>query len=194
MTRGQLDDEQRKLVEENMKLVPFIIGRYFGSIRQQDDDMMSVGYMALCFAALKFDPSRGIKFSTYAARVIINEMRDYAAQKFKAVIQTGMSETSLNIRPFDDDEDEIIDTIVDTDVDIEKEVFSKMTRDELRELAPLLSRRYFDGYSVNEIAREKRISKQAISYKMTVEGRRLKDKLSAYNPSIPVTAWTRATM
>ena len=173
MTQGQLDDNERKLVEENMRLVPFIIKRYFGPHHLQDDDMMSIGYLALCKAALKYDQNRGVKFTTYASRAIINDLRDDARDKFKPLIQTGMMEASLNQKLTDDDEDEIIDKIADPDVDIEKEVFSRMTCAELRELAPLLSRRYLDGYSINEIAREKRISKQAISNKMTKEGRRL---------------------
>ena len=173
MTQGQLDDNGRKLVEENMRLVPFIIKRYFGPHNLQDDDMMSIGYLALCKAALKYDQNRGVKFTTYASRAIINDLRDDARDKFKPLIQTGMMEASLNQKLTDDDEDEIIDKIVDPDVDIEKEVFSRMTCAELRELAPLLSRRYLDGYSINEIARAKRISKQAISNKMTREGRRL---------------------
>lgn len=64
-----LSDEQRKLVEDNMNLVFYVIHRYNLSLNEQD-----LGFIGLCKAANTFDASKGLKFSTYAVRVIINEI------------------------------------------------------------------------------------------------------------------------
>lgn len=180
-----------------MKLVPFIIGRCYGSTHRMDDDMMSVGYMALCYAALGYDPSCGVKFSTYAAKCIINELRKDARKVFKPAIQTGMAEISLNSKLSEDDEEELLDKIVDHDVNIEIDVIDEMDRKEYEEIAPLLFRRFVDGYSVSDIAKEHGISKQAISRKMSKEGRMLRHRLMTnVQDNIGGTAipWTQATM
>lgn len=63
-----MNDEQRKLAEENMGIVFYTLKKYFGGITA-DEDLVSAGYEGLCIAAEGFDPERG-KFSTYAAQCI----------------------------------------------------------------------------------------------------------------------------
>jgi RNA polymerase sigma-32 factor len=59
-----LEDHQQKLVVENIKIVPWLVRRM--KLRAEDD-LVSVGYIGLCIAAIKFEPDRGIKFASYAA-------------------------------------------------------------------------------------------------------------------------------
>lgn len=70
-----LTDEERALVEENKKLVPFIANKYdwckrvYGSI----DDAIGDGYIALCIAAQTYDAGRGYAFTTYASKLIFRQ-------------------------------------------------------------------------------------------------------------------------
>lgn len=73
----KLDDNKRKLVEDNINLVHFIIRKYFKNATKQYDDYFQTGCLGLCKAALNFDDSRDIKFSTYAASIIIGTIKRY---------------------------------------------------------------------------------------------------------------------
>ena len=69
-----LTDDQRALVEDNMKLVPYMLNKCeipYWKLRAEEDDLMQVGYLALCMAAAAYDSSQG-KFSTYACTAIKN--------------------------------------------------------------------------------------------------------------------------
>lgn len=59
-----LEKWQHDLVLANRGLIKLIAKPYFfGPV---PDDAMSEGYLALCLAAQRFEPSRNLKFSTYA--------------------------------------------------------------------------------------------------------------------------------
>lgn len=69
-----LTDEQRALVEDNMKLVPYMLKRFdvpYQKMISDEDDLMQIGYLALCMAAIAYDAAYG-KFSTYACAAIKN--------------------------------------------------------------------------------------------------------------------------
>ena len=61
-----------ELIEANMKLVPHVMRKYFRVYieRGYEDDIMGCGYLGLVKAADTWDASKGVKFSTYACRVI----------------------------------------------------------------------------------------------------------------------------
>lgn len=62
-----LNDEQRELVINNMKLV-YKIASERGLLK--DQDAVQSGFIGLCKAAEKYDPSRNTKFQTYACVAI----------------------------------------------------------------------------------------------------------------------------
>lgn len=66
-----LTEDQQKLVENNLKLVPFTVHRFMTHIAMEIDEMISIGYMGLCVAAHNYDPSSGNAFSTFAIKYII---------------------------------------------------------------------------------------------------------------------------
>lgn len=61
------------LVTENMKLVPFVVRKYFRP-RSDFEDWVSVGNLGLVKAAKTFDPNQKIAFSTFATKCICNEI------------------------------------------------------------------------------------------------------------------------
>lgn len=65
--------ETEQAVVDNQKLVHFAINRYFPGFHD-DEDIFQVGWIGLWKACIGYDSSRS-KFSTYAVRCIINEIR-----------------------------------------------------------------------------------------------------------------------
>ena len=61
-------------IEDNKKLVHFVINRHFQQFRD-DDDIFQIGLIALSKAISKYDESKG-SFSNYAIRIITNSITD----------------------------------------------------------------------------------------------------------------------
>ncbi|MFJ8043344.1 SigB/SigF/SigG family RNA polymerase sigma factor [Kitasatospora sp. NPDC096147] len=62
------------LVELNLSLVRFALRR-FGSHRENTEDLMQVGAVGLIKAIDRFDPERGVEFTTFAIPTILGELR-----------------------------------------------------------------------------------------------------------------------
>ena len=76
-----MDKKQQRLVEDNLQVVKLAIHK---NIIVNDnlygfeyDDLYQEGCIWLCKAAVSFDKTRNVKFSTYAERVVINGLRTY---------------------------------------------------------------------------------------------------------------------
>lgn len=68
--QGDLSARTR-LVAHNLRLVAHIVKKYYAGTNDQDD-LISIGTIGLIKAANTFDNSKGIRFSSYAARCIEN--------------------------------------------------------------------------------------------------------------------------
>ncbi|TCL65878.1 RNA polymerase sigma factor (sigma-70 family) [Hydrogenispora ethanolica] len=75
---------QQKTVEDNMPLVWYVLKKYFPK-HCTNEDVFQIGCLGLCRAAAKFDPERGVAFSTYAAVCIISEIRHYFRESHRHV-------------------------------------------------------------------------------------------------------------
>ncbi|MFJ8043744.1 RNA polymerase sigma factor SigF [Kitasatospora sp. NPDC096147] len=62
------------LVELNLSLVRFVLRR-FGSHRENTEDLMQVGSVGLIKAIDRFEPERGVEFTTFAVPTILGEIR-----------------------------------------------------------------------------------------------------------------------
>ena len=67
-----LSKEQESLVLENQRLVHYLVRKIGGD--DDYDDMVSIGTFGLIKAAATFDAGKGIRFATYAAKCINNEI------------------------------------------------------------------------------------------------------------------------
>ena len=71
-----MTEEQTRLVEENTRLVGFVLRRYFPNTPGfEREDLFQIGCLGLAKAAKTFDPEKGFTFASYACRVIINQIR-----------------------------------------------------------------------------------------------------------------------
>lgn len=71
-----------QLFQDNQNLVKFCYNKYIKYRSISDtEDIMQQGMLALWKAALQYDESKGIAFSTYATHYISGYMRQYARDK-----------------------------------------------------------------------------------------------------------------
>lgn len=74
---NSLTDEQKKLVEENVRLAYYMAQKWMNQLaprRFDPDELRSLCALALCKAARAFDEEKGVKFATFAARCMDNEV------------------------------------------------------------------------------------------------------------------------
>lgn len=76
-----MNKKQQRLVEDNLQVVKMAIHKYIivndSLYGFEYDDLYQEGCIWLCKAAVSFDETRNVKFSTYAERVVINGLRTY---------------------------------------------------------------------------------------------------------------------
>ena len=75
--RAQDGEEETKqtLIEENLPLIRSVVKRFKG--RLEYDDLMQLGAMGFLKAVAGFDPSFGVRFSTYAVPMIMGEIKRF---------------------------------------------------------------------------------------------------------------------
>ncbi len=64
-------EARRLLIEHNLRLVAHIVKKYYTQADEQED-LISIGTIGLIKAIGSFDPSKGARLPTYAARCIEN--------------------------------------------------------------------------------------------------------------------------
>lgn len=66
-------EARNKLIEHNLRLVAHIAKKYSGSVRDHED-LLSIGTIGLIKGISSFDPTKGTRLATYAARCVDNEI------------------------------------------------------------------------------------------------------------------------
>ena len=68
----QGDEEARNiLIERNLRLVAHIMKKYYAQVSDQED-LISIGTIGLIKGITTFDPAKGARLATYAARCVEN--------------------------------------------------------------------------------------------------------------------------
>lgn len=109
-------EAKQKLVEHNMRLVAHVAKKYYNS---EDDmeDMISIGTIGLLKAVDTYNPGKGSKLATYAARCIDNELLMYFRGKKKRAKDIsiyepiGTDKEGNQIHLFDVLEEESVDVV-----------------------------------------------------------------------------------
>ena len=109
-------EAKRKLVEHNMRLVAHVAKKYYNS---EDDmeDLISIGTIGLLKAVDTYNPGKGSKLATYAARCIDNELLMYFRGKKKRAKDIsiyepiGTDKEGNQIHLFDVLEEETVDVV-----------------------------------------------------------------------------------
>ena len=88
--------ERNKLIEENLKIVPWVVNRYF-STREDKNDLIAQGNLLLIRIAELYDPNKGA-FSTYAVKYLAWGLYRYITHE--KLHLTGCSEDSSRLARF----------------------------------------------------------------------------------------------
>ena len=83
------------IIQCNLRLVMSIAQRFAG--RGEMEDLFQIGCLGLLKAVDKFDPSYGVKFSTYAVPLIIGEIKQYLRDEGPLKVSRGIKEIAAKV-------------------------------------------------------------------------------------------------
>lgn len=163
----KLTNEQRLMVEDNMRLVYWVIREagYVGDKQDAEQELM----WELCKAAYRFDPTKGTKFSTYAMSCLKSKMKTLKAKrglwspmrqhKKGKPIFVGFEVTSLNRKvETPNDVVELMDVIPSGEISMEEMAIDRIDLERFIEALQRKDRRIIEmrmqGYTYREIANE----------------------------------------
>ena len=116
---SQGDLEARNiLIERNLRLVSHIMKKYYAPGADQED-LVSIGTIGLIKGITTFDPSKGAKLATYAARCIENEiLMHFRSQKKSAqdvslsdYIDSGSEGAALSLMDVVSEDDDLLERV-----------------------------------------------------------------------------------
>lgn len=91
MKKGD-EKAREELILHNLRLVSHIVRKYYSTAKNQDD-LVSIGTIGLVKAVDSFDDGNGVKFATYAARCIQNEILMYFRSQKKLSNEVSINDT-----------------------------------------------------------------------------------------------------
>lgn len=182
-------EANRELVRHNLRLVAHVIKKYYANDYEQDD-LISIGTIGLIKGIDTFDPTKGARLATYAARCIENEIFMYFRNKNKYSaevsindpIETDAEGNPLTIGDILSTEDGTVDDIIHSDdVDRTKELIAAMP--EGREKQILILRYGLNGQkpeTQSEVSKKLHISRSYVSRIETRVLRELREKFDKF--------------
>ena len=106
------------LIERNLRLVAHIMKKYY-TLTADQEDLISIGTIGLIKGIESFDPSKGARLATYAARCVENEILMHFRSRKKAAqdvslsdyIDTGNDGTALALMDVVSDEEDLLEQV-----------------------------------------------------------------------------------
>lgn len=106
------------LIERNLRLVAHIMKKYYAQTSDQED-LISIGTIGLIKGIESFDPSKGARLATYAARCVENEiLMHFRAQKKSSqdvslsdYIETGADGAALSLMDVVSDDEDLMERV-----------------------------------------------------------------------------------
>lgn len=106
------------LIERNLRLVAHIMKKYYAQTADQED-LISIGTIGLIKGITTFDPSKGARLATYAARCVENEILMYFRAQRKSshdvslsdYIETGTDGTALSLMDVVSEDEDLMEKI-----------------------------------------------------------------------------------
>lgn len=161
----KLTKEQQDLVTNSVNLAYFLLNK----LALDRDKYEDVCLEALCHAALTYDEAKGIKFSTWLRRNILQHVwEERRIDEVRKFYTHDYSFVSLD-SPFNSEDDSgitIADTVSNTESDYDefeiKELYKKF-KNKQSEKDKVLLTDLESGMSITDIAEKQGVSKQSIS-------------------------------
>ena len=117
------------LIERNLRLVAHSMKKYYAQTAQQED-LISIGTIGLIKGITTFDPAKGARLATYAARCVENEILMYFRSQRKSAQDVSLSDyidTGVDGAPL-----ELMDVVAE-DTDLLEQICSREQAEQLRE-------------------------------------------------------------
>ena len=161
------------LIERNLRLVAHIMKKYYAQTADQED-LISIGTIGLIKGIESFDPSKGARLATYAAKCVENEILMYFRSQKKSsqdvslsdYIETGSDGAALSFMDVVAEDDDLLERISERE-DIRKalQALDRVLTPQERQVIVL---RYgLEGnppYRQREVARISGISRSYVSH------------------------------
>ena len=93
-----MDSKEEKLAREHAGLVKSVALRLSYAFNEELDDLIQIGYIGLIKAARRFEPERGLKFSTYAVPMIAGEIRSQLRDKGAVKVSRSLKSDAAAVR------------------------------------------------------------------------------------------------
>jgi RNA polymerase sporulation-specific sigma factor len=158
-----MTEEQKKLVEDNIKLAWHLTHKWSkkGVYLFDIEEMFSLFSFALCKAGLTFKSDKGVRFSTYAGRCMENEIKMAFRTKFNSrehnelsFMVESIAGELVDCTKYLTNEDHLQYDIF-LDITVINEAIKILDEREIK----ILKLRYYDGKKQEDIARELNISR-----------------------------------
>ena len=115
--KGDLE-ARNVLIERNLRLVAHIMKKYYAMDSDQED-LISIGTIGLIKGITTFDPSKGARLATYAARCVENEILMYFRSQRKSAqdvslsdyIETGTDGAALSLMDVVSDDRDLLEQV-----------------------------------------------------------------------------------
>lgn len=106
------------LIERNLRLVAHIMKKYYAQTSDQED-LISIGTIGLIKGISTFDPSKGARLGTYAARCVENEILMYFRSQKKSgqdvslsdYIETGGDGAALSLMDVVGEDEDLLENL-----------------------------------------------------------------------------------
>ena len=165
----KLNDEQRKLIEDNYKLIRFLYRRSYTRVCSWEV-FQGLGHEAMCKAALGYDPSKG-KFTTYFAWKVKSEVGHYLTLINYDVRKANDGAMSI-YTPIEDCEKKEItildtlqarDNIADT---VTEGIYWEEKINKLPDRTKKMIQLTYEGYGREEVAKKLNVSRSLVSMRI----------------------------
>lgn len=166
MAKRSLNDEQRKLVEDNVNLAYKFVHTKAFTYNIEFEDKISIALLALVKAALLYKPEKGT-FSTYAYLTMQTEFNMlYRQMKIKYLNENNITFCSLQSPLIENPELCVVDTILDTEnkfEDIDTMIYFSSVYNKLKEKDKQIIDLRLKGLTQRQIAEQLSISQASVS-------------------------------
>lgn len=172
----RLNEEQRRLVEENMALVGFTMAKYFPNTipEREREDFESIGTIGLCKAAMGYDPEKGT-FSGYAVATIRREINREFIDRYRGKRKhNGM----LTLQALTEDDKALEEVLADDQPGVELLVSVRVAIEALPQFDRRVMQAALDGVPRKEIAAMLGCKRQWVEYCLNRARRSMRESVA----------------
>lgn len=144
----QSDHDVDELVKQNLRIVQYIVKKYFPPPGYDYDDLFQIGCVGLVIAARKFDPSKGNFFNTASLHI----RHEFQAFFRKIYTKKRTAEVLSLDYTHEENDTTYMDTFSSSEC-VEEEVEAKMLLEDMTIHEPKIMTLAIQGYSHREIGK-----------------------------------------